>query len=143
MNLRPLDHVLPGRAAASFIRLRGRAGPALQLIAADLARAWRLAQPWLAGAALVLGILLVEAWMRGLDRENDFDSVVRALDKVQAENQQLRGELAEASAMRAGSLFYLIEGNSIKEVGDKLNRLSLNFSQVHHDLVYGTKESAR
>jgi hypothetical protein len=48
-----LEYHAPPRAAIAIVRTRQR-----------IARAWRAAQPWLAGSALALAFLLAHAWMQ-------------------------------------------------------------------------------
>jgi hypothetical protein len=134
MTRRPLDQVLPARAAMALIHAR----PRLRVAIATSRCAWRVSQPWLAGVSLVLAYLLAASWADRNDAAESFAIAERAISTLQRENQVLRSRIAEQAAYnKGGSLFYVIEGQSLQDVADKLNKVSIDLELTRYDLMYG------
>lgn len=130
-----LEYSGPARLSIAWSRSRARA-----LILVTRAKcAWQKVQPWLAGAGLVMAYLLAQAWISAYDHENADAALRQERAVLVDENKALRAELAEASALRTGNLFFLIEGNSTRELRDKLQQLSMLIAGEHFALQESMK----
>jgi hypothetical protein len=130
-----LEYSGPARLSIAWSRSRART---LVLIT-TAKRWWQLVQPWLAGAGLVMAYLLAQAWISAGEHENAAAALRQERAVLVDENKALRAELAEVSALRTGNLFFLIEGNSTRELRDKLQRLSMLIAGEHFALQESMK----
>jgi hypothetical protein len=130
-----LEYCGPARWSITWSQCRGRIGCAI----ATARRGWALVQPWLAGAGLVMAYLLAQAWISASDLRNATAALRQERAILVDENKALRAELAEAGALRTGNLFFLIEGNSTRELRDKLQRLSMLIAGEHFALQESMK----
>lgn len=121
---RPLEHVLPARAATRLIVARRAVLVRLARAQARVARAWRAVQPWLAGAALVLAWSTACSWLDARDRAVLLDRERVHARALERQNTGLRGALAQANLSGDHNVFYVLEGASISEVAGKMERLS-------------------
>lgn len=135
MTARPLDEILPQRAAVRWIRARGWIQPRARRLLEAVWRAWFRAMPWFAGAAIVLAYLLICTWLDRRDAEASFETATRAITVLQRDNTRLRSRLAEREAVNGTRpLFYLIESDSLDAAADKLRQVAMTIAGDAYDM---------
>jgi hypothetical protein len=135
VTARPLDEILPQRAAIRWICLRRWSFPRLRRASESIWRAWQIAQPWIAALAFVLLYGAIAAWLEAEDaRVRDAEARVE-IERLERENFRLKATIAEYVAITGKrSLFYIIEGQSVADVTDKLQRLAMTIAGEAFDM---------